>query len=700
MRTATAADQLARAAQQVVLAVLSVLCGGVLPLERLDAQTPSAPPTRLAILQAEDRRAPTPRDLAIIRSGARSRDDQTVRVAVRALGRLERPALIPDIVPALRHELPEIRLEAANAIGQAAQGWKTDPPAASALDAVTAPLAARLAIEEEPDVRAAICETLGRLPYAKPTQAEAAERTLVETAAHAETVTDRLGVAKGLEAFARVQRALRAPGDDALALLRRLATPPATDAAVGARIRRLALEALISAGIEASVLAAASRDPDAQVRRIAMRAAAPAAGSAINPEDAQAMLGVGLEDGSPSVRLEALRTLGARGGAAACAAALAASRDRDLHVVLLALDQLGACGSEPEAVAAVEHEITDLSAAGAPRAWHRAAHALVALASAASDRASAALPQFTGSRIWQLRMYAARAAAQLGRREVLEALAKDDDDNVTEAAVEGLRKVAGHEADPLYIDGLARTGNQVVRASALALDGTPRKDEAVPALTAALQRLTAEGRDNSHDAREAIAKALANLGAAPPAQRRGSSAAASRRGSARPASEGFASPSASTDLNADDLRRLASPRARLTIRGVGVIELALFTAQAPATVLRFARLAESGYYNGLTFHRVVPNFVIQGGSPGANEYIGDSPFMRDEVGTWPHVRGAVGISTRGHDTGDAQIFIDLADNPRLDHQYTVFAQVLNGIEVVDRIIEGDVIERIEIVPGS
>ena len=140
------------------------------------------------------------------------------------------------------------------------------------------------------------------------------------------------------------------------------------------------------------------------------------------------------------------------------------------------------------------------------------------------------------------------------------------------------------------------------------------------------------------------------------------------------------------------------PRARVTIRDVGTFDLALFTTQAPASVLRFARLAESGYFNGLTFHRVVPNFVIQGGSPGANEYIGDAAFMRDEVGAWPHVRGAVGISTRGHDTGDAQIFIDLVDNPRLDHDYTVFAQVLNGIDVVDQILEGDVIDRIEIIP--
>ena len=138
----------------------------------------------------------------------------------------------------------------------------------------------------------------------------------------------------------------------------------------------------------------------------------------------------------------------------------------------------------------------------------------------------------------------------------------------------------------------------------------------------------------------------------------------------------------------------------MTIRGVGAFEIALFTSQAPATVLRFARLAEAGYYDGLTFHRVVPNFVIQGGSPGANEFVGDASFMRDEVGTWPHVRGAVGISTRGHDTGDAQIFVDLVDNPRLDHAYTVFAQVLNGVDVVDQVLEGDVIESVTVLAGD
>jgi cyclophilin family peptidyl-prolyl cis-trans isomerase len=287
-------------------------------------------------------------------------------------------------------------------------------------------------------------------------------------------------------------------------------------------------------------------------------------------------------------------------------------------------------------------------------------------------------------------MYAARAATILRDRSTLEAAAGDDNDNVREVAVEGLQKLVGHDADTIYVAQLTRSGNQVLRAAAAALADTPNRDAAIPALTAAFDRLAAEGLDNSHDARDAITKTLAGLaGPATNARKDGA-----RSAGPKPARE------ATRDLDADDLRRLASPKARLTIRGVGSFEIALFPAQAPVTVLRFARLAAAGYYNGLTFHRVVPNFVIQGGSPGANEYVGDSPFMRDEVGLWPHVRGALGISTRGRDTGDAQIFVDLVDNPRLDHEYTVFAQVLNGIDVIDQILEGDVIEKVEILPGS
>jgi len=675
MRNKNGTAELAKNAEKIFLCAFCALCGLLLSVP-VAAQV-----TRLAVLQAEDRRAPTASDLAVIRSGAHSGDPQTMRLGIRALGRLQRPALVVEITPFLRHALPEIRAEAATAIGQAAQGSKGEPPASAAVvDAAAAALAARLKVEAEADVRAAICETIGRLPYSTAGQVEGAERTLLERAAHGDTIGDRLGVAKGFEALVRLHRKLRPPGGEAISLLRRMASPGASEAVTGARVRRLALETLATTGgIGEETLLTVAGDQDPQVRRLAMRAAVTPPRPPSSAEDE--LLARGLGDTSPIVRLEALRSEGIRHAdtAGVCPFAVVAATDADTHVALYALDLLSRCASSPEAVALLVHEVDDLSHAGSPRGWHRAAHALVALATAAPERGTAALAQFKGSRIWQLRMYAARAAAALADRETLAALASDDDDNVRETAVEGLRKVAGHASDSIYIAQLTRPGNQLLRVSALALEGTASADAAAPALKAAWQRLVGDGKDNSHDARDAIAKTLASLGADP-----------------RDARARVHAPH--NDLNADDLRRLASPRARITIRGVGAFELALFTAQAPATVLRFVHLAESGYYNGLTFHRVVPNFVIQGGSPGANEYIGDAAFMRDEVGAWPHVRGAVGISTRGHDTGDAQIFIDLVDNPRLDHDYTVFAQVLNGIDVVDRILEGDVIDRIEIIP--
>jgi cyclophilin family peptidyl-prolyl cis-trans isomerase len=128
----------------------------------------------------------------------------------------------------------------------------------------------------------------------------------------------------------------------------------------------------------------------------------------------------------------------------------------------------------------------------------------------------------------------------------------------------------------------------------------------------------------------------------------------------------------------------------------GVIEMRLLADEAPATVARVASLAAKGHYNGLTFHRVEPTFVLQGGSPGANEFMGDGPYMRDEPGV-AHNRATLGISTRGRDTGDAQIFVNLIDSPRLDHAYTVFAVVERGMDVADTVLEGDVMAKVEFV---
>jgi len=277
-------------------------------------------------------------------------------------------------------------------------------------------------------------------------------------------------------------------------------------------------------------------------------------------------------------------------------------------------------------------------------------------------------------------MYAARAAAIFKDAGTLERLARDDEDNVREAAIDGLSAAVGHRADGIYLAELDRNGYQVLRAAALALAGTPAP-EAENALKGVLRRLTQENHDNSRDVRSAIISTLRGIGV-----------------SVEPLPAVRSVPVRS-DLAGLDLPGLTSTRARVSVRGVGVFEIALLGAEAPITAFRFTRLVESGYYQGTTIHRVVPNFVVQGGSPAANEYVGNAEYMRDEVGQWPHVRGAVGISTRGRDTGDAQFFIDLVDNPRLDHKYTVFAHVLSGMETIDAILEGDVVAKIELVGG-
>ncbi|MEP6765737.1 MAG: peptidylprolyl isomerase, partial [Gemmatimonadaceae bacterium] len=150
--------------------------------------------------------------------------------------------------------------------------------------------------------------------------------------------------------------------------------------------------------------------------------------------------------------------------------------------------------------------------------------------------------------------------------------------------------------------------------------------------------------------------------------------------------------------SATTIAALQGATATVVMKGLGTINLELYADDAPLTVAKFAELADKGSFNGLTFHRIVSNFVIQGGSPGADEYDGITrDFMRDEVGIRSHLRGTLGVSTRGHDTGDGQIFINLVDNFRLDHQYTVFARVTSGMDIVDRVQEGDVMESVKII---
>jgi cyclophilin family peptidyl-prolyl cis-trans isomerase len=301
----------------------------------------------------------------------------------------------------------------------------------------------------------------------------------------------------------------------------------------------------------------------------------------------------------------------------------------------------------------------------------------VSLAKVAADDAKAVMPTFVSHDIWQVRMYAARAAGALAAIDDLTRLARDSHDNVREAAIAELITLKRAEAIPAAIDALTHRDYQLVMTAARAVGTSADKAPSIAALQTAYDRIAAERRDTSRDAINAIRDAMKQLG-----------------GPALP--EPTPGPLAAPRITAEQMATLSRSRLRFTMAGRGSFELRLLPEEAPITAQHIATLAREGYYNGLTFHRVVPNFVIQGGSPGANEYAGQGPFMRDEVGLVSHRRGTVGISTRGRHTGDAQIFINLVDSPRLDHIYTVFAEVTSGMDVVDQILEGDVIERVEI----
>ena len=130
----------------------------------------------------------------------------------------------------------------------------------------------------------------------------------------------------------------------------------------------------------------------------------------------------------------------------------------------------------------------------------------------------------------------------------------------------------------------------------------------------------------------------------------------------------------------------------------GTIEVDLFAAHAPKTVNNFVFLAREGYYDGVTFHRVIPNFMIQGGDPTGTGMGGPGYKFEDEFDGNPnkHQTGTLSMANAGPATNGSQFFICHAPQPHLDGRHTVFGQVTNGQEVVDAIAQGDAMIKVTI----
>jgi cyclophilin family peptidyl-prolyl cis-trans isomerase/HEAT repeat protein len=633
---------------------------------------------------------------------AASSDPRTSTYAIRALGRLEEVELIPKLLELLPKTIVDPLTDpiAADAIAQTLHRFDSqrDPD----LIARVAERFCRLADNVDVTKSKAIVP-LGRLRYLDPQDVSRTERILTHLLNH--TTTDlrlletRIAAVRSLEFLARVNSKLVAFEPATTAALTSIGTKPGhNDTPV---VRLYALMALGAApAISSESLDAALRDDDEQVRRVAM-----AALGGFNVRTAadvrNAAVKRGLADPSVLVRYESLRVY-VRGliPEMGCGPLLAALGDRSLHVALAAIDAAGDMCQDDRTIS--DRVIADARAPAAEGSWHRAAHAFVALAKRSPEQAAAAMQQFRSHPVWQVRMYAARAVAAMRDTASLEALAADRDDNVREATLGPLQKLGSNEAERALIAALGRPDYQLVRTAALLLAQLPTEPGLVRPLSDALLRVTREGKETSRDTRMALLDAIERHGAADEAAdlkpllndfdpRIAARAADLITGwttktitaEPRPLARGSANEAARLQQcvqaslkNGRSFRMEMQPRA------------------AAVTVGHFLKLAtDDHYYDGLTFHRVEPNFVVQGGSPGANEYAGQKEYMRDEIAL-SNRRGTVGLSTRGRNTGDAQFYINLVDNPRLDDDYTIFAKVFAAdLPVVDDIEEGDEIVR-------
>lgn len=137
-------------------------------------------------------------------------------------------------------------------------------------------------------------------------------------------------------------------------------------------------------------------------------------------------------------------------------------------------------------------------------------------------------------------------------------------------------------------------------------------------------------------------------------------------------------------------------QAKITLTNGGEVLIDLFDQDAPNTVANFEKLASEGFYNGLTFHRVIPGFVAQGGCPKGNGTGGPGYTIDCEINPNKHERGTLAMAHAGRNTGGSQFYIGYAPQPHLDGGHTVFGKVSKGMEFVDAFKGGDKMEKVEV----
>jgi len=408
-----------------------------------------------------------------------------------------------------------------------------------------------------------------------------------------------------------------------------------------------------------------------------------------------------------AVVFQAVRGLAAVGDAAVIPLLVKVVADRaaDPNLRLEATTTIGALATADTAELLIELLVD-------PVPGVRAA-ALRALARVDPDVFVATLAGLEPDQNWIVRVAEAGALGTLPPERSqprLMALLEDRDQRVVPAAIEALAASKPPGLEKLLIERLQADDFAVRTAAATAL-GELKSFAAVPALLEAYKIATG---DVTYGAREAILTALNTIEPATGRQMLQQALmdkdwalrvrAATLLRQQGTADVDTAMRPAPSDVAVGEKRFLTlltpqySPHAFIET-DKGTIEVELAVLDAPLTVDNFITLARKGYFNGLTVHRVVPDFVVQDGDPRGDGEGGPGYTIRDELNQRPYLRGTVGMALAGKDTGGSQFFITHSPQPHLDARYTVFGYVVNGMDVVDRIAVGDIVRGVRIWDG-
>lgn len=654
----------------------------------------------VAIARAEERREVAGSDLVSL---LEQDGDPAIRArAALAIGRIgDAAAAEKALVPALGDPDPRVRREALFSLGLA-----------KATGAFVAVNEKGLA-DPDPEIRAAAVTALGRLGAAAGPLAEA-------IAAAAADPSPRV---RGEAALAAWRGGVKPPPPAVPALLR--------DADDEVRWRAAYALMQLEHAPAAEALAAALRDRDPRARLFSARAIgrlhelAAGGDAAARAESPQLLAGRAtlvslLSDPEPQVVVEAVIALGRARDAAAVSELGRAASHESFHVreaVLRALAETDVdhLVSDDEARVRVKSVPVALLADPSPTVRRAAVLALPRVLG------RAALPRLLGLASSDDPFVRARVAEALAalapsapeaRREIVRLAREDADRRVREAALGALRGVKDAESRKVLVDALASGDLSLVSTAATVLGERGDAAAREPLARAYGECLKSfeltEARASILEALDRLggaeAKALVEKGLADPEPmvRRKASELLGKAGGVPPrvslAPTSF-SPEWAIRYEAESASR-PHPLARIRT-SKGDVVLRLFADEAPLAAESFLRLASQRFYDGLLFHRVVANWVVQGGDPRGDGWGGyRDRYLLDQFTSRPFLRGTVGVPTSGPDTGGCQIFACLVPAPNLDGRYTSFGEVIEGLDVLDRIEIGDVIDGVDVLSAE